>query len=174
MDWTAHNQLSTFNKTKVSKHSYWATIWTDSDWFVKVPSWTKIIFRPLFLKTQTSTWLQTLTEVKRKRRRKSTPPKRKISTFTKEPQEPLFLFTLLMVIVLIIFRQRKRYSEQKNMPIMRSRNLHGPTLGQILLWIMPHHHQDGCWNYQKERINHEKEESRFVSREKSQREGSCR
>jgi len=35
-------------------------------------------------------------------------------------------------------RKRKRNSTKKNLSIMWPRNIHGSTLGQILLWIMPH------------------------------------
>ena len=39
-----------------------------------------------------------------------------------------------------LFRKGQRHSNQKNLSIMRPWNLHGSTLGQILLRIMPHYH----------------------------------
>jgi len=72
--------------------------------------------------------LQILTEVKRKRRRKFTPAKRKINISTKELN---LLFTLSMELMVFfkLFRKRKRNSTKKNLPSLRTRNLHGSTLG---------------------------------------------
>jgi hypothetical protein len=57
---------------------------------------------------------------------------------------------------------------------MRTRNFHGSALGQILLWFLPHYHQDGRRDCQEERIDNEKKESSFISRKESQIKVSSR
>ncbi len=89
--------------------------------------------------TQTSILLPIWTEVRKRRKKKSIPLRRKINTFTKELKWEYTPSTALMVLI-NLFRKGKRNPTKKDLPFMWTRNLYGTTLGQILLWILPHNH----------------------------------
>lgn len=102
---------------------------------------TSLLYNPSNL-TPTSTSQEILTEAKRRRKRKFTQQRRKTNTSTNELNSASTISTALTVLILQL-RQRKRLTTTQNLSFLRTGNLHGTTLGQILLRILPHYYQDG-------------------------------
>jgi small subunit ribosomal protein S27Ae len=76
---------------------------------------------------------------KKKKKKVYTTKKKNKHIHKKLPGLTLSLYTVDGNIF-ILFRKGKCHPKQKNLSIMWSRNLHGSTLGQILLWIMSHYY----------------------------------
>ena len=89
-----------------------------------------------------STSTLTSPEEREKERKKFIPLRRKINTSTKKLKWASTTSTRLMVLH-PLFRQRQRHSTKKSLSFLRTRNLHGTTLGSLLLRILPYYHQDG-------------------------------
>jgi len=85
---------------------------------------------------------------KRKRKRKYTLQKRKINIFIKELKW-VSIVSIALMVIMFKYRKRQRNTATQNLPFVRAWNFHGPTLGSLLLWILPHNHQDGCLNCQE-------------------------
>ena len=79
-------------------------------------------------KMQMSMWLATSRVVRKRRRRKFTPPRRKINTSTRESNFPSTPSTALTVYWFLL-RKRKRDPTKKDLPLLRTRNFHGSALG---------------------------------------------